>query len=73
MIEIVGGAARILVEVLFELVGLLDFPGRSRYRDYLDTVPTGEASLRKRAWKAAGRPERHVRSDDDAVDVRDAP
>jgi hypothetical protein len=60
IIEILGGVARILLEVIPELIGLLDFPGRSKYRDYLDSSPTGSTPLSKREWKSAGKPERHT-------------
>lgn len=62
MIEVVGPIvgliARVLLEVGFELLWLFDFPGRSKYRDYLDTIPMGGKRLSKREWKAAGKPER---------------
>lgn len=60
ILETLGLAARIFFEVLPDLIGALDFPGRSKYCDYLDTVPTGAAPLPKREWRAAGRPERHT-------------
>ncbi|MGV0109018.1 hypothetical protein [Arthrobacter sp. CP30] len=60
---IVGLIARILLEVGFELLWLFDFPGRSKYREYLGTVPPGGKRLSKREWKAAGKPERPESAD----------
>ena len=58
MIEVLGLAARIVFEVLLELLGWWDFSFRPGYRRYLRTVPAGEKPLTKREWKAAGKPER---------------
>ena len=60
MAEILDMVVRVTFSALFELVGILDFPGRSRYRDYLDTVPAVGTPLSRSGWKASGKPERHV-------------
>lgn len=77
MIEVVGPIvgliARVLLEVGLDLLWLFDFPGRSKYRDYLDTIPPGGERLSKREWRVAGRPERHASAEGDAAKARRQP